>query len=544
MTDYLDTLLNSMSTKFNETEVVDLNLNEDKTLKWRGLLNNKSATFGRHRDRTANNKKEVAGDGEVSSTSSSSPSTSTNAAPGHEKLLGGAELTPSNACNLNSDADIKLLPKTEEFPSDNTTVLSVAPTHTEQQQQQEMQQQLPSSPVLQQLQTPSIQLQQASPSHSSSGTVTSADNKSDATNNTQCTPNKDKDISTATTFDKPKRVLRRKPQIEPFNNVIAETRNTKRNKSKESKTNVEDEQKVLELPASATKTEAVKEAILDTVKMPVGKSEDEPIQVQQPKRRGRAKKQPPINTETSQSVERGKSEEKQQIVSKGEDSKSLQLSKSTEKSEDNKIEPKSLRLRRSERTQTINEQIHSTTDESKNSDQFQKPDENKDAIVLPMAEEKPLINVDSESVQKVKPVADMGIESPKRKRKAIADVDGKPSLKEVEKENLKTDKIDSETINELNETVIPSDLDRIKTENASLENDVTGTEQKLQISIPEIKVPKKRGRKPGKKLVDTGNTTTIKKSPRISKDTNDLYNFVNSPFGKKDKTPEQVSYKT
>lgn len=42
MTDFIDTLLTSMSSKFNETspDLVPINLNEDKTLKWRGLHNN------------------------------------------------------------------------------------------------------------------------------------------------------------------------------------------------------------------------------------------------------------------------------------------------------------------------------------------------------------------------------------------------------------------------------------------------------------------------------------------------------------------------
>lgn len=44
MTDFIDTLLTSMSSKFNETNAdLEINLNEDKTLKWRGLHNNQYA---------------------------------------------------------------------------------------------------------------------------------------------------------------------------------------------------------------------------------------------------------------------------------------------------------------------------------------------------------------------------------------------------------------------------------------------------------------------------------------------------------------------
>lgn len=45
MTDFIDSLLSSMSSKFNEQkDVGTINLNEDKTLKWRGLHNNQYAS--------------------------------------------------------------------------------------------------------------------------------------------------------------------------------------------------------------------------------------------------------------------------------------------------------------------------------------------------------------------------------------------------------------------------------------------------------------------------------------------------------------------
>lgn len=51
MTDFIDNLLTSMSSKFNEQkEVGPINLNEDKTLKWRGLHNNQYAAVKKRKD--------------------------------------------------------------------------------------------------------------------------------------------------------------------------------------------------------------------------------------------------------------------------------------------------------------------------------------------------------------------------------------------------------------------------------------------------------------------------------------------------------------
>lgn len=51
MTDFIDNLLTSMSSKFNETNAdLQINLNEDKTLKWRGLHNNQYAAVKKRKD--------------------------------------------------------------------------------------------------------------------------------------------------------------------------------------------------------------------------------------------------------------------------------------------------------------------------------------------------------------------------------------------------------------------------------------------------------------------------------------------------------------
>lgn len=56
MTDFIDSLLTSMSSKFNEQkEVGPINLNEDKTLKWRGLHNNQYASVKKRRKVPATN---------------------------------------------------------------------------------------------------------------------------------------------------------------------------------------------------------------------------------------------------------------------------------------------------------------------------------------------------------------------------------------------------------------------------------------------------------------------------------------------------------
>lgn len=56
MTDFIDNLLTSMSSKFNEQkEVGPINLSEDKTLKWRGLHNNQYAAVKKRRKLGNNN---------------------------------------------------------------------------------------------------------------------------------------------------------------------------------------------------------------------------------------------------------------------------------------------------------------------------------------------------------------------------------------------------------------------------------------------------------------------------------------------------------
>lgn len=51
MTDFIDNLLDSMSSKFNQTNAdLQINLNEDKTLKWRGLHNNQYAAVKKRKD--------------------------------------------------------------------------------------------------------------------------------------------------------------------------------------------------------------------------------------------------------------------------------------------------------------------------------------------------------------------------------------------------------------------------------------------------------------------------------------------------------------
>lgn len=485
MTD-LDTLLNSMSSKFNETEAVDLNLNDDKTLKWRGLFNNKSATFGRRRDGHASTiiTKKEPGDGEVSSSISSSlPSSSLAAATsGTEKLLGGNE-SHQNETTLNSDIDIKLLPKAEEFPSDKKLLSAEIPTE----QQQQARQLLPSSPLLTSTQQTIHKhtLNSSSPNNVTAATCT-LDNEND--DNTHSTPTKELLSTTTNTFDKPKRILRRKTHIEQIS-VVVDKRITKRNKSKES--NADDEQiKVLESPVQQKN-----EATAIRAKTPIEKIENELITTPPPKRRGRTRKQPVQDTETSQ--EANKTEEIQQ---KTEEIKSSQSNKLQE------TEPKSLRLRRSERTQTPIEHI-----------QVEDAKFNDIEIIDEQMEEKLILNSEPESSANKKK---SDTESPKRKRKTDVDV-------EIEKENIKES---NETIPE----IIEMNLEPIKLENNSPPEVVTAEEQMEIPSQKEIKIPKKRGRKPGKKLIDL---SMIKKSPRISKDNNDVYTF-----GKKDKTTEQVSY--
>lgn len=44
MTDLIDSILSSMSSKFNDINITNVDITEDKTMKWRGMLNNKYAS--------------------------------------------------------------------------------------------------------------------------------------------------------------------------------------------------------------------------------------------------------------------------------------------------------------------------------------------------------------------------------------------------------------------------------------------------------------------------------------------------------------------
>lgn len=77
MTDFFNNLLTSMSSKFNETntDVVPINLNDDKTLKWRGLHNNqfskKRKDCKRSSDKGDDHDGEQSDDGDVNADESS-----------------------------------------------------------------------------------------------------------------------------------------------------------------------------------------------------------------------------------------------------------------------------------------------------------------------------------------------------------------------------------------------------------------------------------------------------------------------------------------
>lgn len=90
MTDFIDTLLTSMSSKFNETNAdLQINLNEDKTLKWRGLHNNQyAAVKKRNKDIKRGSEKTAAATATDDPPLKSSDSSSASAAVNNNKATG------------------------------------------------------------------------------------------------------------------------------------------------------------------------------------------------------------------------------------------------------------------------------------------------------------------------------------------------------------------------------------------------------------------------------------------------------------------------
>lgn len=430
MTDIRDDLLSSMSNTFNTTtDTVDINLNEDKTRKWKGLLNNKSASNRQRKD------------GGILAVAAAEDALVTSATPVED-----------------TKTDFKV-PKTEETEDAMQPITTTTTTMLSSQSVQEPQEQ-----------------QQLSVDNNTAASVSVDSVKA----------------------DKPKRVLRRKAKAEG-ERVTSAT--NKKSKSTE----------IFESPDDTIGDIAIKENGTGNIVV-----DQNPI-ITLLKRRGRARKIPLKISEIPS------------------ESKIYQGDKSDSKS--------ASRLRRSERTQQAFGYIAP--------DPVELPAQQElaivPAIIQPLEEDsKQEINSDfppstSSDVSKrgKKKFLDVMPEDATTTKKKTRQVQPIEVQKPLAPSAAVSDPEDSKDLIEIMPTEI---LDVVKIENSPTETPLPETVfvpalpevtevckspivAAVNPQLPEIRIPKRRGRKPGykKPLVpeDGGNSISakvVKKSPRISKD--------------------------
>lgn len=448
MTEFLDTLLTSMANTFNEGQNnIAVNLIEDKTLKWRRLLNNKYAQRNKNaKDQTKNNNSDTT----VPSTSL----TNDKEADEHGTLQQTDDVNndeDENKCKIKLDK----LPNNKSDPE--TSASTTLPVE--------------STTVV--------------------ANTAIADNANQVNNNDK----------------QPKRVLRRQKfnQTNVTNQITKELKIASDNVGGDTSSMVDDTPPIL------------------------------------PKRRGRKKLQD-ITKNSTESKLPNETDETMQLV----------------KNEDDKPEGKALKLRRSERTQpsdvTVVEDITMAQIDDK------KPDVCDYAAPI---EPKPITVPETPAKRGRKKLSENNkTDEVKRKRKhstsqvvavnALAkkthssETPALPECSAVAIQQLPTtssecidctndEKDDDVTV--INEKVI----EIIKVEDDNVVPAAAAEPPQLQTIQPEIKTPKKRGRKPGKRLVDAI-TIVLKKSPRISKDEipSEASSSMSTP--KRDKHSDQVSY--
>lgn len=433
MTDIRDDLLSSMSNTFNaNTDTVDINLNEDKTRKWKGLLNNKSASNRQRKD------------GGVSAVAAAEDALVTSATPVEDTKI-----------------DFKV-PKTEETEDARhlITTTNLSPQSVQEQALSQEQQQL------------------------------SVDNKSAASGSV--------DNAKA---DKPKRVLRRKAQITMAEGERVAAATNKKSKSTEI---FDDTIGDISIKENGTDNIAVDP---NTIKTPF-------------KRRGRARKIALKVTEIP-------SESKIRVD---------QADKSYSKS--------ASRLRRSERTQQAFGYIAPDNVESPTQQEIVTVSASiqtleKDSKPQIESEQPPSTSTDVSKRGKKK-ILDVMLEdatTTKNKIGQVQTMEVPEKLSPPEKAAEMSDPEDSKDLIEILPTEV---LDVVKIEDSPTETALPDTvlilatpevaeaghiEAAMNTPLPEIRIPKRRGRKPGYRKpsvpMEGGNINSakvVKKSPRNSKD--------------------------
>lgn len=119
MTDFIDSLLTSMSSKFNETstDLAPINLNEDKTLKWRGLHNNQYAAVKKRKDGKRNEKAPVA------TTTATTTTIESSSADSDPPPLMNATCTTTANVNADDVATTADVTQTDEQKNNNQSVV-------------------------------------------------------------------------------------------------------------------------------------------------------------------------------------------------------------------------------------------------------------------------------------------------------------------------------------------------------------------------------------------------------------------------------------
>lgn len=430
MTDIRDDLLSSMSNTFNTTtDTVDITLIEDKTRKWKGLLNNKSASNRQRKD------------GGVSAV----------AAAADDALVTSA--TPIEDTKI----DFKV-PKTEETEDAGQPITNTV---------------LSSQSVKEQALT---QEQQQLPVDNNTATSGSVDNAR---------------------ADKPKRVLRRKAPITITAGERVAAATNKKNKSTEMIESLDDTIGAIAIKENSTDTIAIDQ---EPIKTPL-------------KRRGRARKLP-LKVTDSQS-------ESTICVDQGEKSAS--------------------RLRRSERTQQAFGYIAPDPIETPAQQELVtiQPLEELQEVSMPQTEsEKPLSTSSDLFKRSKKKTLDANPEDATTIKKKTRQVQPIEVQEQLTPPAAVSDPEDTKDLIELMPTEI---LDEVKFEESPgvtalsdaafapavpeiAEVDQTPIVAAVNPPFPEVRIPKKRGRKPGyRKPVseDGGNSASakvVKKSSRNSKD--------------------------
>lgn len=117
MTDFIEGLLTSMSSKFNETntDLTPINLNEDKTLKWRGLHNNQYAAVKKRKDGKRNEKSTIT---TTTTTSSAASTMSTDDPP---PLLNASSVAV-NADDVATTADVTKINEKSDSVLESCTI--------------------------------------------------------------------------------------------------------------------------------------------------------------------------------------------------------------------------------------------------------------------------------------------------------------------------------------------------------------------------------------------------------------------------------------